>query len=303
MYAQHNGGGGKVMTEHGKGAFLWRVKNLYGQDASKIDPHDIAQRALEMNFDWVTVKIANAAYRYNLRPPNWTDDILPSMVKALQKVGIPVWGWHYVYGYSPYAEAKVAIDRMNDLGLDGYIINAEVEYKHKQASASIFMQEIVKNITKPIGLSSYRYPEYHPGLPWKEFLAGCDYHMPQIYWEQLRNPVEQWEESHKQLKALADLPFMPTGAAYANKGWKPTNQEMIDFFDAVKAGGHPGISWWSWDYMQILTGKKETVKNMIWFDEPEPSPSGHLQAIKDKTAQIKGLLDEVVVHAEALDAS
>ncbi len=291
------------MTEHGKGVFLWKVKNLYGGDADKIDPHDIAQRALEMNFDWVTVKIANDMYRYNLRPPNWTDDILPTMVKALQKVGIPVWGWHYVYGDNPSGEANVAIDRMNELRLDGYIINAEGHYKYKQSSASIFMQEIVKNISKPIGLSSYRYPELHRELPWKEFLAGCDYHMPQVYWQPDHNPVEQWEKSQKQLKALADLPFMPTGPAYEEHGSKPTNQEMTDFYDAVKAGGHPGISWWSWDYMQILAGKKETVKRMVWFNEPEPPPPGHLLAIKDKTAQIKDLLDEIVVHAEALDAS
>jgi hypothetical protein len=305
MYVQHNGGGGlRPMIElYGKGMFLWKVKNLYGGDPSKIDPLNIVARAKKLKLDWVTVKIANGRYRYNLRPPTWTDDILPSMTKALQLAGIPVWGWHYVYGDDPYGEAEIAIKRINDLGMDGYIIDAEKQYKNKPHSAKVFMGEIVKGILQPIGLASYRYPSLHPELPWKEFLQGCDYHMPQFYWAESTNVIEQWERCKKELTALADLPFAPIGPAYQEHGWMPRPQDMTLFFDTVLAEGHPGISWWSWDQLQLHQLMKQTVKAMVWEEEvPEPPPpdddDDDLVAIKKSTDEIRALTNTIDRHAE-----
>jgi hypothetical protein len=300
MYVQHNGGGGLRTMLDGKGLFLWRVKNLFGGDASKIDTAQIVAKAKELGADWVTVKVAEGTYRYNLRPPNWTDDILPPMVKALQAAGIPVWGWQYMYGDHPQKEAEVAISRVNELGLNGFIMDPEGEYKGKPASARIYMSDLVKGINVPIALCSYRFPSYHPRFPWKEFLAGCDYHMPQMYWIGSTNIEAQWAQCQKELKALADLPFAPVGPAFKHGDWMPRPQDMTLFFDTVLAEGHPGISWWSWDQLDKYKLMHQTVKAMIWEEEvPEPPPpDDDLLAIKEATIAIRVLTATIDRHAE-----
>jgi hypothetical protein len=45
---------------------------------------------------------------------------MPPLAAALRARGISGLGWHYVYGYNPGAEAKIAVQRVKELGLDGY---------------------------------------------------------------------------------------------------------------------------------------------------------------------------------------
>ena len=66
--------------------------------------------------------------------------------------------------------------------MDGFVLDREGHYTGKYYSAKTFMDLLRKEITKtPIALSSYRYPNYHPQLPWDEFLSQCDLNMPQVY--------------------------------------------------------------------------------------------------------------------------
>ena len=67
----------------------------------------------------------------------------------------------------------------------------------------------------PMALSSYRFPGYHPQLPWREFLEHYDYNMPQVYWMKAHNPADQLERSVNELTAKKpSLPVIPTGAAF-----------------------------------------------------------------------------------------
>lgn len=293
------------MDKLGKGLFIWKVKNLYKGDHTQIDPQNILDRANKMGLQWLNIKIANERYKYNLRPPDWTDDILPPLVKTLKDGGLKVWGWHYVYGDTPEKEANVAIERVEELGLDGYAIDAEGHYKGKPTSAKIFMSIISKHISVPIALTSYRYPSYHPELPWEEFLkGGVDVHMPQVYWRQPSEgtPVEQWERSRNELRAIADLPFVPAGPTFAEGGWEPRKQEVIDFNDKVVEEDRHGILFWSWDSIVEGTSRpwKEVVTNLEGWEEPEPPlppipPGEHDNYLKGYIAGLKKgkhLIDE-----------
>lgn len=86
------------------------------------------------------VKIADGSNSYNINSATGVD-LIPTVAKAMRARSIQVWGWHYVYGYDPIGEANIAIQRIQKLGLDGYVIDAEAEYKQpgKDVAASRFM--------------------------------------------------------------------------------------------------------------------------------------------------------------------
>ena len=87
----------------------------------------------------------------------------------------------YIYGNYPDQEADIAVKRAIELGVDGFVVNAEHEFKqpNKAGAASRFMNNLRSNLgSMPIALSSYRFPSYHASFPFTNFLERCDYNMP-----------------------------------------------------------------------------------------------------------------------------
>jgi hypothetical protein len=61
---------------------------------------------------------------------------------------------------------------VTELGLQGYIIDAEHEFKQPSgaSAARTFMTELRKGLpNKPVALCSYRFPSYHPQFPMECF--------------------------------------------------------------------------------------------------------------------------------------
>nr|MBI2905973.1 hypothetical protein [Chloroflexota bacterium] len=172
------------MALTGKGFFTWQLKNCEGANAEAI-----ANKAQAANLSHAVVKVADTTFAYGYDSQN--NDITAPVVRALHNRGMQVWGWHYVKGNDPAGEARAAVQRCQQLAVDGYVIDAEAEYKEsgKSAAARTFMSALRASLPNlPIALSSYRYPSYHTTLPWREFLEKCDLNMPQVYWEQAHNP-------------------------------------------------------------------------------------------------------------------
>ncbi|HAF61526.1 MAG TPA: hypothetical protein DCK95_04295, partial [Anaerolineaceae bacterium] len=213
------------MHLYGKGFFIWKIPNCEGGN-----PATIASVAKDAGLEHVVIKIADGIYDYNYDSVTKADLIAP-VAEALLLKGIRVWGWHYVYGDQPRDEAKAAIRQINKLPLDGYVIDAEGDYKDKYTSASIFMNELRNTLPDfPMALCSYRYPSYHPQLPWTNFLTKCDYNFPQMYWEQAHNPDEQLIRSYNEFLLMNPVrPYVPVGAAYAAGGWVPTTTDIKKF--------------------------------------------------------------------------
>ena len=174
------------MELKGKGMMIWILSRCENGD-----PEAIARTAQAAGLTHVLIKIANGTRSFNLDPDTGADLVAP-VVQSLKARGIAAWGWHYVYGDAPNSEADIAIQRVRELNLDGYLIDAEGEYKDpgKDVAAADFMTRIKAGMpsSTPIGLSSYRWPTYHPEFPWKEFLEKCDVNMPQVYWVKAHNP-------------------------------------------------------------------------------------------------------------------
>jgi hypothetical protein len=230
----------------GKGYFIWLLYRVAGGD-----PKELARLAKEAGLSWVTLKIADGPYPF-FADQSRKVDLVPAAVQELHNVGIKVFGWHYVYGY-PIGEADMAVKRVRDLNLDGYIIDAEVEYKRKAAEADTFMSRLRRYmpVDTSIGICSYRFPNYHPEFPWKSFVT-CDFNMPQVYWSLATNAGQQLQRSVYEFGQLGySMPIFPVGAAYPENGWRPTVDQIIDFRNTVGKLGLPGYSWWEWYYATI----------------------------------------------------
>jgi hypothetical protein len=260
------------MTLKGKGYYIWQVWNCEKGDAKAI-----AQKAKAAGLSHVLVKIADGTWAYNLEKKTQVD-LVPPVIEACRKLGIEVWGWHYVRGDNPIGEARIAVQRSKALGIDGYVIDAEGEYQSskKRGAAKRYMQELRAGLPElPIALSTYRFPRTHRPLPYAEFLAGCDYAMPQVYYEQAHNPEAQLERSVEQYMALNPArPVIPTAPAYARGSWRPTGEELHRFFQRAKDLGLSAVNAWSWDIASrsAYSDLWAAVAEFDWPPDPPPEP-------------------------------
>jgi len=252
------------MTLQGKGFFIWQVPNCEGGDANAI-----ASLAASANLTHVLVKIANGILPYNVDKKSGTDWAV-QLAQALRLQNIKVLGWHYVYGNNPVAEANIAIQRIHDINADGYVIDAEAEYKQpgKAAAANQFMTQLRAALpTLPFALSSYRFPSYHPQLPWREFLSRCDFNMPQVYWEKAHNAGDQLTRSVQEFQAMTPFrPIIPTGAAYQEHGWQPNVSEVLEFLNTSQTLNLSAANFWEWSDARsgIMPGVWEAIRDYQW---------------------------------------
>ncbi|TLN14905.1 nuclear transport factor 2 family protein, partial [bacterium] len=259
------------MSLQGKGYFIWKLPKC-----ENANPASIGRLARSANLTHVLIKICDGIYKYNVEKSTLYDYI-PPVVAELKHQGIQVWGWHYVYGQDPQGEARVAAQRVKDLELDGYVVDAEVEYKAsgRAAAAKAFMSKVRAELPNiPIALSSYRYPSYHPQFPWKEFLNQCDLNMPQMYWEKAHNPASQLVRCVKEFQAMTPYrPIYPTGAAYGAGAWRPTATDIVEFLDKVQTLDIPAANFYSWDESRNrFPDLWKAVSEYSWGELPPEPP-------------------------------
>jgi len=252
----------------GKGMFIWRIQKCHNGSVS-----EITRKAVAAKYSHVLIKIANGIYSYNY---DWEKnvDLVPPLSAALKSEGIQVWGWHYIFGDQPGQEAQKAISRIRQLGVDGYVLDAEGHYKGKYASATTFMNQLTASITDiPIALSSYRYPSLHPQLPWNEFLKKVDLNMPQVYWKFANNPGAQLVKSVAEFKNMKySPPIFPTGSSYTADGWTPTLSEISEFMQKAKDLKLSGFNFWEWANLHNYLPAQyyRTIRDFDWDSGPTP---------------------------------
>ena len=289
------------MSLQGKGTFMWQVPKCDGGNAARI-----AERCREAKLTHVMIKIADgASWAYNYDPTRKIEYI-PPVAAALRSAGIAVWGWHYVRGDDPVGEARLAVRRMRSLGLDGYIIDAEKEYKQpgKKVAAQRFMQELRAGLPNmPIGLSTYRYPQMHYQLPYAAFLERCDFSMPQVYFEFAHDVEQQLERSVAQYQALQpNRPIIVTGPTYSHNAWRPSSAEVVRFMTRARQMGLAAVNFWAYDFATrpVLIDLWDAVARFDWpgdrpvSDMPERL-LGRLNR-KEEPAAVAGLYLENAAH-------
>jgi hypothetical protein len=293
------------MTLQGKGWFIWQIPKCEGGN-----PAAIADRAAQSGCTHVLIKIAERAFGFGFDAAG--RDLIPPLVEALRARGLQVWGWHYVYGDNSTGEANAAVQRVRQLKLDGYVIDAEREYKQpgKSGSARTFMKILRAGLPNTlVALSSYRYPSYHPQLPWSAFLETCDLNMPQVYWEQAHNPDQQLARSVAEFanKSLVGFvrPVVPTGSAYGtpSPAWRATAADINKFYGKALALGLPAANLYSWDYAGAAANR-DLWDAAAGFNWPAPQPKDIVARLVDglnsgDAAQVLGLYQPNAGHVTA----
>ncbi len=246
----------------GKGWYIWLVNRC-----EEGEPNAIAAKAQQAGLSHVLIKVAHgpSPYRYNVIV---TGDRVGPIVSALRGIpGFQVWGWQYIFGEEPEAEARIAVDLVQQYQLDGFVINAEKEFKRDEIkpSAPRYCQALRQNLEQagledlPIALSSYRYPTTHNDFSWQPFLEVCTIMMPQVYWltKGTPDPVGNLESCLQQYAQMGWTgPIIPTGAAYDEMQgsgenawlWSTNADDIRAFLPAVKAKDLPAVNFWSWQH-------------------------------------------------------
>ena len=263
------------MTLTGKGFFIWKIRECEGGN-----PAAIVSAAKAAGLSHVLIKIADGMNHSNVDATSGTD-FVPPLVQSLHAAGIQAWGWHYIYGADPDGEAWNGGRRARTLGLDGYIIDCESEFKAAgmETAARKYLSDLRGYLGGiPVALSSFRFPSYHKEFPWTDFLQKSDVRMPQVYWEQSHNAGKQLSRSFLEYQSfLPSRPFIPTGSAYSNGGWSPTVTDITEFLTTAVSLNIPAVNFYSWDFCR---------KNLpaIWntiaaFPYPSTSTPGMAQRL------------------------
>jgi len=257
------------MSLEGKGFYIWKIKYCEGGDVRAI-----ANLAEQAELSHVLVKVANANWSYNIDPMT-NQDLVGPLVKELKKRDIAVWGWQYVLGNDPVGEADKAIQRVREFNLDGFVIDAESEYKEpgKEKAAERYMARLRMGLPRvPIALSSYRYPSYHPQLPWDEFLSKCDIAMPQVYWVRSHNPGRQLERCVNEYRTQRYIrPVIPTGSAYKQWEWVTTPEDINELMEKALELKLKAVNFWEWSHTRkYLSGLWDTVSDFKWSADSVP---------------------------------
>ncbi len=257
------------MIPTGKGVQIWHLGDK---------PVELAEAIIDAGFQWAAIKAADGPQDFN---QSGGSDALQSFFVTCMTHGLQVFGWQYVYGANWYgvpfakAEADAAVRNINRFGFDGWLIDAESEYKRKGSSswADLYLTSLRAQLPKiSLGLQSYRFPSLHPELPWSTFLPFMDFHCPQVYWVQSTNAGDQLERSCRELSALKQLPIVPTGCAYYEKGWGPTVPQIDEFNLVAQVKQLPGVLWYAWDDQGLSTHPDwlEAIKAHKWGKTPKP---------------------------------
>ncbi len=262
------------MALTGKGYFIWQIPNC---DNGVVDT--IANLAQQCGFTHILIKVADGTYSYNVDSSG--NDLVPPLVAALKARRITVWGWHYIYGNYPAKEANKAIERINNLGLAGYALDVEGEFKQagKDEAAALFMTKLRNALPDfPVALCSYRYPSYHAKVPWKIFLERCDYNMPQVYWEQAHNPGAQLTRSVSEFQAMTPYrPIIPVGSAYVRGSWAPTTADILEFLQTAQNLGLTAANFWEWsNTRRNLPDVWNTIRDYDWSNPLGPDMAQQL---------------------------
>jgi hypothetical protein len=237
----------------GKNIYIWSIPEIYGGDIGKI------VAALQAG------KFQSAVL-HSTRSTNWEETQRINLVKALQTVGIHVFGGCAVYGLTPSAEGARVAGFCKKFSLTGWVFDAEVAVDNAKSPDS-FASALVKAFhgAAPAGClagwcwwacyQSSTGGTWHPkSILWAATSKGygaADFGMPMVYWgtehvvDDVASAISNLNSSIEQWRKVTDIPIVPIGRAYIGDGGVPSRAAMIAFEQRARELGMVGVSWWS----------------------------------------------------------
>ena len=215
----------------GSGMWIWYLDK---SDGGNLDA--IAARANAAGVKTVFIKSGDGA--------TYWSQFSPLVVGGLKQRGLNVCAWQFVYGKVPTDEADVGAQAVQS-GAQCLVIDAESDYEGQYEAAKTYMTRLRSQVQPgfPIGLTSFPYVDYHPGLPYSVFFAnGADFNLPQVYWKDIGTSVDTAMQHTYVHNKIYGKPIFPLGQSYSD----PPPEEMTRFRQLAALYGSSGLSWWSW---------------------------------------------------------
>jgi peptidoglycan hydrolase-like protein with peptidoglycan-binding domain len=212
--------------------WIWQLAKSDGGDLDAI-----AARAHAAGIATVFIKAGDGTDAW--------DQFNDLLVGGLHQRGLRACAWQYVYGTDPATEAQVAAQAIGH-GADCFVIDAESQYEGRYAAAQQYITALRAAVgpSYPIGLTSFPYVDYHPGLPFSVFLGpgGAQVNLPQVYWQTLKTTVDAASAHAYAHARVYPAALAPLGQSYDD----PPADQMQRFRAVWEAYGAGGLSWWSW---------------------------------------------------------
>ncbi len=174
----------------GKGMWIWKI---WQADSGKV--LEVIDTLKGADVTWVVVKMGDSDSYYNGSGKtlyNWAAAYggMDSVVSIFHNNGIKIFGFQYVYGTPHWgngiSEADVANMILDIRGLDGLIIDAEIQYdtlSDRVTAAQTYLDSIrAYHPTSFVALTSWARVAVHATFPWTTFLSAVAVNMPQTYW-------------------------------------------------------------------------------------------------------------------------
>lgn len=207
----------------GKGFFISDINAIIGGNSDQI-----VSLADKSHSSFIIIKIADGINPSNSVP---RQGMLTRLVTALKARNILTWGWQYIYGNQPEQEALIAIDQVDQYGLDGLVVftGRDFQVQNGAMNATKYMAVLRQGLAgKPIAFSANKFPASRKAFPWQPFLEKCDMVMPQVFWTNAHgNSSELLLRSFEEYKQLAlETPFCPILPTFKTWGWVPYAEEV-----------------------------------------------------------------------------
>ncbi|HEY9166539.1 MAG TPA: Ig-like domain-containing protein [Candidatus Kryptonia bacterium] len=272
-----------------KGMWIWQIWNAEGGNLDAI-----ISRLKATGVTWVAVKLGDSNSEWNTPGHSfytWVTGYngLDSVIARFHRNGIKFFGWQYVYGAPQYSgseptEADVSNDILDVNGMDGFIIDAEVEFEASgmDAVAANYVDSI--RAVHPhsfVALTSFARVSSHP-IPWTTFLKSCDVNMPQAYWAlrpespsqeftTMRNEFESWEQIWINGGYPASIkPIVPIGCEYGEgDGYNEQFGDISQFSSLSQNAGYVGMSLWEYTEMDTMNWRDYASS---WASNPPVVP-------------------------------
>ena len=173
-----------------KGMWIWKLWTAQGGNLSAV-----IDSLKAIGATWVVAKMGDADSYYNSSGRSlfaWATGYggMDSVVAVFHRNGIRFLGYQYVYG-SPqyglgYSEADVANMILSVKGIDGLLVDAEIQYDtipNRVAAAQAYLDSIrAHHPDSFVALTSWARVVVHATFPWQTFLDRVQVNMPQTYW-------------------------------------------------------------------------------------------------------------------------
>jgi hypothetical protein len=250
----------------GKGDWIYVMSYATGGLGGNVPSvHDLATLMSYEHSQGMSYLIIKAGEGGGLYPSSSSPQFTSAVVTAGHNAGLKIFGYDRSYGTDLTGEKGIA-DYVFNLGADGYVIDAEIEWESSHlpnnttAATNLCGSIRSKWPTKFLAHSPFPIISGHSSFPYKEFGYYCDTVFPQDYWDDIGvtptymvtwmdNEWRSWQNGLTGIWRNSIKPLAP-----AAQGWNTTGAEITQFINALKndassvtVGGYRGINYWRAD--------------------------------------------------------